>query len=189
MRDRSREFSCGAAILPSSVLRAAAFPRLRITGFRRVGLALFFSYFFHQDQFGPAFFQFVFHLVKSVPDQVPAKPTRLDGALRATAERVSRGLLAIITQPDTNAPAPNFHREENELIVLQGIGISNNIRAGLVDSQDHEKTVFLRKRMRLQEGANPPPDKREIATMTGELECLLIHTLRKAGEGKHAFKS
>src|SRR5687767_6126645 len=86
------------------------------------------------DQFRPARFQNVIHLVEGIADQMEPEPARFDQVMRATFHFMCLRLLAVIAQAQPDAMAQSFHRKRDQLIVAQMISVPNNIGAGLVYS-------------------------------------------------------
>ena len=131
------------------------------------------------DQFRAARFQNVIHLVEGVPDQVQPEPARFDQIMRPPLHRVRRGLLAVIAQPHPNAIAQSLERKRDQLIVPQMIGVPNNVGAGFVYPQHHERAFLLGKRVCVEKSAHEFSHQSEIARVAGELDFLFFHQARR----------
>jgi hypothetical protein len=85
------------------------------------------------------------------------------------------GLFPVIAQPHSDAMAGAFERKTDELVVPQMIRVPNNIRAGLVYSQDHEHAFTLRERIPVQERPDERSHRREVPGVARKFDFLLFH--------------
>src|SRR3954451_6618977 len=98
--------------------------------------------------------------------------------------RVGCGLLAIIAEAHPDATRHLFQSKRDELVVPQVIRVPNNVGAGFVYSEDHEKALTLGEGIRLQERPDELAHGREIASVAGKLHLLTF--LHRTGETLNA---
>lgn len=106
-----------------------------------------------------------------------AETARLDEIVRAAAHFLRRFLFAVVTQTHPHAAAQSLAAERDGLVVAQSIRVADDVRAGLVNAEHHQRPLFFRERIIREEAADELPHRREIARVAAELESLFLHAL------------
>ena len=133
---------------------------------------------FGQDEFGPATLQDVIDLIERVTHQVKTEPARFDRIVGASFHFGHRRLFPVIAQPHAYATLQSLHGQHDELIVAQFVGVADNVRARLIDAQDHQRSFALRKRIGIEKFAHLITHQRQIARMAAEFDFRLLHRVR-----------
>ena len=138
----------------------------------------FFQILCHQE-FRAARLHKVIDFIESVPDQVQPEAAGLDQIMRPPLHRGRRCLFAVIAQPHPNTIPQAFEGKRNQLVVAQMIGVPNNVRAGFVYTQHHERPFLLGERVRIEKTTHEFSHRSDIARVAGELDFLFFHQTRK----------
>lgn len=92
---------------------------------------------FGQHELGSSRFQYVIDLVERGANQMQPKTAGLNLVVTSTAHLVGGSLLSVIAYSHSDASAQTFHRQSDGLVVPQFVGMTDNVRAGLIDAEHH----------------------------------------------------
>src|SRR5580704_14579119 len=127
-----------------------------------------------QHELGPARFVKIINLVESAAHQLdPAPP----GFWTSRAELVQRfpDWFAIVAQAHADATARRFHRQSDGPIVAHGVGVANDVGAGLVHAEHDQSALPFGKWKIAKKFAHEAAHHREVGGVTGELEFAFFH--------------
>src|SRR4051812_13605355 len=98
-----------------------------------------------ENELGAAAFDIVIDLVEGAPDEVKAQAAGLNEIERTAAEPLGLRLKPVIAQAETDTPIDLLTSEADQLIGLMLVGVTDDVGAGLVEPEDHQVLVALRK--------------------------------------------